>query len=108
MTGHAYVGRLGVEASRWMELFGRLGRLGVSLNWLHHFDMEGREGDIAIGASKARSRFSAARVSADAVQVGLVGKLALTDRTQLRLNFDQQTDSRKRSFGGSVSLELKF
>jgi hypothetical protein len=34
--------------------------------------------------------------------------LALTDRTQLRLNFDRQTDSRRRSFGGGVSLELKF
>jgi uncharacterized protein with beta-barrel porin domain len=89
-------------------LLGRLGRLGVSLNWLHHFDMGEREGDIAIGASNARSRFSAAGVSGDAVQVGLVGKLAVTDRTQLRLNFDQQTDSRRRSLGGSVSLELKF
>jgi hypothetical protein len=26
----------------------------------------------------------------------------------LRLNFDRQTDSRRRSFGGGVSLELKF
>jgi autotransporter-associated beta strand protein len=108
MTEHAYVGRLGVEASRWMELFGRLGRFGVSLNWLHHFDMDGREGDIAIGASRARSRFSTARGSEDALQVGLVGKLALTDRTQLRLNFDQQSNSGWRSFGGGVSLELKF
>jgi hypothetical protein len=91
-----------------MELFGRLGRFGVSLNWLHHFDMNRREGDIAIGASEVRSRFSATRGAADAVQVGLVGKLALTDRTQLRLNFDQQTDSRRRTFGGSVSIELKF
>jgi autotransporter-associated beta strand protein len=108
MTEHAYVGRLGLEASRWMELFGRLGRFGVRLDWLHHFEGGGREADIAIGASEARSRFSAARGAADAVQVGLVGKLALTDRTQLRLNFDQQTDSRRRSFGGGVSLELKF
>jgi autotransporter-associated beta strand protein len=108
MTEHAYVGRLGLEASRWMELFGRLGRFGVRLDWLHHFDVGGRDADIAIGASEARSRFSAARGAADAVQVGLVGKLALTDRTQLRLNFDQQTDSRRRSFGGGVSLELKF
>jgi uncharacterized protein with beta-barrel porin domain len=97
-----------VEALRWMELFGRLGRFGVSLNWLHHFDMDGREGDIAIGASRARSRFSTARGSEDALQVGLVGKLALTDRTQLRLNFDQQSNSGWRSFGGGVSLELKF
>jgi uncharacterized protein with beta-barrel porin domain len=91
-----------------MELFGRLGRFGVRLDWLHHFDVGGREADIAIGAFEARSRFSAARGAADSVQVGLVGKLALTDRTQLRLNFDQQTDSRRRSFGGGVSLELKF
>jgi uncharacterized protein with beta-barrel porin domain len=108
MTEHAYVGRLGLEASRWMELFGRLGRFGVRLDWLHHFDVGGRDADIAIGASEARSRFSAAWGAADAVQVGLVGKLALTDRTQLRLNFDQQTDSRRRRFGGGVSLELKF
>ena len=91
-----------------MELFGRMGRLGVRVDWLHHFDAGGREADIAIGGSEARSRFFAAPGSADAVQLGLVGKLALTDRMQFRLNFDQQTDSRQRSFGGSASIELKF
>ena len=108
MKEQAYVGRLGLEASRWMELFGRLGRFGVSVSWLHHFDPGGREVDIGLGASEARSRFLAARGAADAVQVGLVSKLALTDRTELRLNFDQQSNSRQRTFGGNVSIELKF
>jgi hypothetical protein len=108
MNEHALVGRFGLEASRWLELFGRLGRFGLRVDWLHHFDLDGREADIALGASEARSRFVGARRSADAIQIGIVGKVALTDRMQLRLNFDQQNDSGRRNIGGSVSLEFRF
>jgi autotransporter-associated beta strand protein len=108
MSEHALFGRFGFEASRWVELFGRLGRFGLRVDWLHHFDVDGSKADITLGASEARSQFVGARRSADALQIGIVGKVALTDRMQLRLNFDQQTDSGRRSIAGSVSLEIRF
>jgi fibronectin-binding autotransporter adhesin len=101
--------RTGLQAAKITKLADKQTRLTASLDWIHSFDDSNSDVDIALsGAGTTTSRFQGSRSGKDAIRVGLGGEIALTERTRLRLNVDQQRRSGLNSTYGSASFSLQF
>jgi outer membrane autotransporter protein len=101
--------RTGVQAAKLTQLAGRPTRLTASLDWIHSFDSNREDVEIALsGAGATTSRFQGSRSGKDAVRFGLGGEVSLTDRTRFRLNVDQQVRTGVNSTFGSASFSVNF
>ena len=101
--------RTGLQAAKITKLGGVGTRLTASLDWVHSFDSDRNDVEIALsGAGSATSRFRGSRSGQDAVRLGLGAEFALSERTRFRLNVDEQMRSGVRSTYGSASLGFQF
>jgi outer membrane autotransporter protein len=101
--------RTGVQAAKITKLASKTTRLTASLDWVHSFQSDTSDVDIALqGAGVATSRFQGSRSSKDAIRIGLGAEVALTERTRFRLNVDEQIRSGMQSTYGSASLGYQF
>jgi outer membrane autotransporter protein len=101
--------RTGVQAAKITKLAGMGTRLTASLDWVHGFNSDRNDVEIALaGAGSTTSRFQGSRTGQDAIRFGLGAEVALTERTRFRLNVDEQMRSGVRSTYGSASFGLQF
>jgi outer membrane autotransporter protein len=101
--------RTGLQAAKITKLGGVGTRLTASLDWVHSFDADRNDVEIALsGAGSATSRFQGSRSGQDAFRFGLGAEFALSERTRFRLNVDEQMRSGVRSTYGSASLGFQF
>jgi uncharacterized protein with beta-barrel porin domain len=101
--------RTGVQAAKITKLAGMGTRLTASLDWVHGFNADRNDVEIAlVGAGSTTSRFQGSKTGQDAIRFGLGAEVALTERTRFRLNVDEQMRSGVRSTYGSASFGLQF
>jgi uncharacterized protein with beta-barrel porin domain len=105
---NALLTKTGIQALKTMRVFGKPARLGASIDWLHNFNADRREVDVALGASAASARFQSSKAGADAIRAGLSGELGLTDRVWLRLNIDHQVQANQDTTNTRVSVGVQF
>jgi fibronectin-binding autotransporter adhesin len=101
--------RTGVQIAKLLKLANKETRLTASLDWVHSFDSDRRDVDIALtGSTGGSTKFQSSKAGGDAARLGLGGEMALTPRTRLRLNLDEQVQSNQSSTNGSVSIGVQF
>jgi fibronectin-binding autotransporter adhesin len=101
--------RSGVQIAKLLKLANKETRLTASLDWVHSFDSDRRDVDIALtGSTGGSTKFQSSKAGGDAARLGLGGEMALTPRTRLRLNLDEQVQSNQSSTNGSVSIGVQF
>ncbi|MCX8510625.1 MAG: autotransporter outer membrane beta-barrel domain-containing protein, partial [Chthoniobacteraceae bacterium] len=101
--------RSGVQVAKLLKLANKETRLTASLDWVHSFDSDRRDVDIALtGSTGGSTKFQSSKAGADAARLGLGAEMALTPRTRLRVNLDEQVQSSQSSTNGSVSIGVQF
>jgi autotransporter-associated beta strand protein len=101
--------RTGVQAAKLTKLAGKATRLTASLDWVHSFESDRKDVEIALaGAGTATSRFQGSKTGQDAIRIGLGAEFTLTERTRFRLNLDEQIKSGVNSTYGSATFGVQF
>jgi len=101
--------RTGVQAAKLTSLAGKATRLTASLDWIHSFESDRHDVDIALaGAGTATSRFQGSKADKDAIRIGLGAEFTLSQRTRFRLNADEQMKSGVNSTYSSASFGVQF
>jgi outer membrane autotransporter protein len=101
--------RTGVQIAKLLKLANKETRLTASLDWVHSFDSDRRDVDIALtGSTGGSTKFQSSKAGGDAARFGLGGEMAITPRTRLRVNLDEQVQSNQSSTNGSVSIGVQF
>ena len=101
--------RTGVQAAKLMKIARRDTRLTASVDWIHSFDSDRRDVDIALtGSTGGATKFQSSRAGGDAVRLGVGGEIAFTQGIRLRINLDEQLQSSQSSTNGSVSFGVQF
>jgi hypothetical protein len=101
--------RTGVQAAKLTKLANKPTRLTASLDWVHSFDSNSADVDIALtGAGATTARFSGSNSSQDTIRFGVGGEVALTERVRVRLNVDERFQGGVNSTFGSASVGVQF
>jgi outer membrane autotransporter protein len=101
--------RTGVQAAKLTKLASKPTRLTASLDWVHSFDSNAADVDIALtGAGSTTARFSGSKSSQDTIRFGLGGEVAVTERVRVRLNVDERFQGGVNSTFGSASVGFQF
>jgi len=101
--------RTGVQAAKLIKIARRNTRLTAGVDWIHCFDSDRRDTDIALtGTTGGATKFQSSKAGGDAIRLGLGGEIVLAQGIHFRVNLDQQIQSSQSSSNGSVSLGVQF
>jgi outer membrane autotransporter protein len=100
--------RTGLQVAKLTKVAKKATRFTASLDWVRSIQAERNAVDIGLAGSPATARFRGSKAGQDALRLGLGAEVALTGRTRLRLNVDQQLKNGVESTYGSASFGLQF
>jgi uncharacterized protein with beta-barrel porin domain len=108
VSANAILTRFGIQAVKSIRVLNKNGRIGGRMEWIHNFDADRRDIDVALGGGSASARFQSSRPGADAVRAGIFGEVLLNERTSVRVNVDHQIQDKQSSTYTGISLGIQF